>query len=238
MARHKPVHRGPLLLPVVLAEQVQPGTFELALDHLVDHELDLSALDARFRNDDTGASAYDPRVMLKIVLLAYSRGLITSRRIEQACRQNVVFIAVSGDSQPGYSHIAKFVRELGDQPLFTQVLITCDRQGLIGGQMFAIDGVKLPSNARKERSGTQGAALEVPEEGFPNLLLREWKNGNQVLRHSELKRALASDHGTGCTVPARRAFWRLRTSSRQASEIEGSALPSRLSSSATASAER
>jgi hypothetical protein len=53
-----------------------------------------------------------------------------------------------------------------------------------------------------------------------------------------LKRALASDHGTGCTVPSRRAFWRLRTSSRQASEIEGSALPSRLSSTATTSAER
>jgi transposase len=156
MPRYKAVHRDPLLLPVVLADQVQPGTFEFALDHLVDHELDLSALDARFRNDETGASAYDPRVMLKIVLLAYSRGLITSRRIEQACRQNVLFMAVSGDSQPSYTHIAKFVRELGEQiqPLFTQVLITCDRQGLIGRQMFAIDGVKLPSNASKERSGT------------------------------------------------------------------------------------
>jgi transposase len=156
MPRYKPVYRDPLLLPVVLAEQVQPGTFEFALDHLVDHELDLSALDARFRNDTTGASAYDPRVMLKIVLLAYSRGLISSRRIEQACQQNVLFMAVSGDSQPSYTHIAKFVRELGEQilPLFTQVLLTCDKQGLVGRQMFAIDGVKLPSNASKERSGT------------------------------------------------------------------------------------
>jgi transposase len=156
MPRYKPIHRDPLLLPVVLADQLQPGTFEFALDHLIDHELDLSALDARFRNDECGASAYDPRVMLKIVLLAYSRGLISSRRIEQACAQNVLFMAVSGDSQPSYTHIAKFVRELGEQIalLFTQVLLTCDRQGLIGRQMFAIDGVKLPSNASKERSGT------------------------------------------------------------------------------------
>ena len=156
MPRYKPVRRDPLLLPVVLAEQIQPGTFEFALDHLVDHELDLSALDAKFRNDETGASAYDPRMMLKIVLLAYSRGLNTSRRIEAACRQNVVFMAVSGDSQPSYTHIAKFVRELADQiqPLFTQVLLVCDRQGLIGRQMFAFDGVKLPCNASKERSGT------------------------------------------------------------------------------------
>lgn len=155
MPRYKPINRDPMLLPVVLAEQLQPGTFEFALDHLVDHELDLSALDAKFRNDETGASAYDPRVMLKIVLLAYSRGLNTSRRIEAACGQNVLFMAISGDSQPSYTHIAKFVRELGEQiqPLFTQVLMVCDRQGLIGRQMFAIDGVKLPSNASKERSG-------------------------------------------------------------------------------------
>ena len=156
MPRYKPVHRDSLLLPVVLSDQIQPGTFEFALDHLVDHELDLSALDAKFRNDETGASAYDPRVMLKIVLLAYSRGLISSRRIEAACRQNVLFMAVSGDSQPSYTHIAKFVRELAEdiRVLFTQVLLVCDRQGLIGRQMFAIDGVKLPSNASKERSGT------------------------------------------------------------------------------------
>ena len=140
----------------MLSEQIQPGSFEFALDHLIDHELDLSALDARFRNDETGASAYNPRVMLKIVLLAYSRGLISSRRIEAACLHNVQFIALSGDSQPSYTHIAKFVRELGDdiQALFTQVLLTCDRLGLIGRQMFAIDGVKLPANASKERSGT------------------------------------------------------------------------------------
>jgi hypothetical protein len=53
----------------VLADQIQPGTFEFALDHLVDHDLDLSTLDTKFRNDEVGASAYDPRVMLKIVLL-------------------------------------------------------------------------------------------------------------------------------------------------------------------------
>jgi hypothetical protein len=94
--------------------------------------------------------------MLKIVLLAYSQGLISSRTIEQACLRNVQFIAISGDSQPSHAHIAKFVCSLSAQikPLFSQVLMTCDAQGLIGREMFAIDGVKLPSNASKERSGT------------------------------------------------------------------------------------
>jgi transposase len=156
MPRYKPVERNGLFIAVVLEEQIQPGTFEFALQYLVDEQLDLSALDAKFRNDRTGASAYDPRVMLKIVLLAYSRGLITSRKIEAACEQSVLFMAVSGDARPCYTHIAKFVRELGPQigTLFTQVLMTCDRLGLIGRGMFAIDGVKLPANASKERSGT------------------------------------------------------------------------------------
>ena len=156
MARYKPVERGGMLIPVMLHEQIQPGTFEFALDHLIDHELDLSRLDARFNNDEVGASAYDPRVMLKIVLLAYSRGLVSSRKIEQACEQNVLFMALSGDSRPSFTHIARFVRELGPevQALFKQVLMVCDRMGLIGKTMFAIDGVKLPANASKERSGT------------------------------------------------------------------------------------
>ena len=156
MARYKPCDRNPLLLPVVLSEQIVPGSFAFALDYLIDHELDLSSLDARFKNDEVGASAYDPRVMLKIVLLAYSQGVISSRAIERACLHNVQFIAISGDSHPSHAHIAKFVSSMGEliKPLFAQVLMTCDAQGLIGRDMFAIDGVKLPSNASKERSGT------------------------------------------------------------------------------------
>jgi transposase len=165
MPRYKPVDRNPKFIPVVLSEQVQPGTFEFTLDRLVDHELDLSGLDAKFKNDLTGASAYDPRVMLKIVVLAYSRGLISSRNIERACQQNVLFMALSGDLAPSYTHIAKFVRELGDevQKLFTQVLMTCERMRLIGKEMFAIDGVKLPGNASKERSGTHAELLHRAE---------------------------------------------------------------------------
>ncbi len=99
MARYKPVERDGIFLLVILSEQIQPGTIEFALDHLVEHELDCSALDAKFCNDEVGASAYDPRVMLKIVLLAYSRGLVSSRKIEAAC---ALFIALSGDSQPSH----------------------------------------------------------------------------------------------------------------------------------------
>jgi transposase len=148
-----------------LDAQLVAGSFEYALDYLIDHEIDLSELDRRYRNDDTGAPAYDPAVMLKVVLLAYSRGVLSSRAIERLCRENVLFMAISGDSAPQFTTIAKFVRELGEEvsAIFAQVLMICDRQGLIGRQMFAIDGVKLPSNADKRRSGTHAELAHEAE---------------------------------------------------------------------------
>lgn len=156
MARFKPVDMSPRFLPVVLEQQIVPGTFEHALHVLIDTEFDLCPLHAKFNNDDTGAPAYDPAVLLKIVLLAYSRGIVSSRAIERACRENVLFMAMSGDTQPAYTTIASFIRNLSDDiaAIFTDVILICDRQGLIGRQMFAIDGVKLPSNASKAKSGT------------------------------------------------------------------------------------
>jgi transposase len=165
MARYKVVDRSPRFLAIVLDAQLIAGSFEYALDYLIDHEVDLSELDRRYRNDDTGAPAYDPAVMLKIVLLAYSRGVVSSRAIERLCRENVLFMAISGDSAPQFTTLAKFVRELGDEvsAIFAQVLMICDRQGLIGRQMFAIDGVKLPSNADKRRSGTHAELVHEAE---------------------------------------------------------------------------
>ena len=166
MARFKPIHKGMKLLPVDLERQLIPGTFEYALNYLVDHELDLSPLIARYDNDQRGASAYSPAVLLKIVLLAYSRGIVGSRRIEAACRENVLFIALSGDSQPHFTTLAAFVSNLSDTAakLFAQVLSICDREGLIGREMFAIDGVKLPSNASKAKSGTRADFLRQAEK--------------------------------------------------------------------------
>jgi transposase len=157
MARFKPIHQGLKLLAVDFDRQILPGSFEHALCHLVDHELDLSLFNNRYKNDFKGASAFDPAVLIKIILLAYSRGIIYSRKIEAACRENRVFIAVSGDSQPHFTPLAAFVSTMGDAvaSLFAQVLLVCDRQGLIGREMFAIDGVKLPANASKAKSGTR-----------------------------------------------------------------------------------
>lgn len=157
MARYKPIDTSPRFLAVDLERQLQAGTFEHALCWIIDHALDLSSFDARYKNDHTGAQAYPPAMLLKVILFAYSRGIVSSREIERACREQITFIALSGDSAPHFTTLAAFIAGLSDEiaRLFGQVLWLCDQQGLIGREMFAIDGVKLPSNASKGKSGTR-----------------------------------------------------------------------------------
>lgn len=174
MARYKPAdYSQGQFIPISFERQILPGTFEHALSYVVDNKLDFSALDAARKNDAAGAPAYDPRVMLKVVLYAYSRGMISSREIEAACQQNVVMMALSANSRPHFTTIAQFVRELGGAAhgLFVNVLMYCDELGLIGREMFAVDGCKLPSNASKEQSGTR-AEFENRRDKFRGLVER------------------------------------------------------------------
>jgi transposase len=74
---------------------LMPGTLEFAIHTLVETRLDTSGFEQKYRNDETGRTAYDPKILLKIVLLGFARGLVSSRKIEQAWRENVVFIALA-----------------------------------------------------------------------------------------------------------------------------------------------
>jgi transposase len=144
-----------VLIPVSLQEQLVPGTLEFAIHALVDSRMDISVFDDNYQNDETGRSAYDPKILLKVVLLAYSRGLTSSRQIERACCENVLFMAMSCNQRPDHSTIAGFVSSMKDQimPLFRDILLVCEQEGLLGGSFFAIDGCKLASNASKKWSG-------------------------------------------------------------------------------------
>jgi len=158
MARYKEYdYSQGKFIPIHFDRQILPGTFEYSLNYLIDNEIDLSAFDLRYRNDETGAPAYDPAILLKIILYAYSRGIISSRQIAQCCRENVIFMALSADTEAHFTTIADFISASGQEiiDLFLEVLMICDEMGLIGREMFAVDGVKLPSNASKEWSGTK-----------------------------------------------------------------------------------
>ena len=126
MARYKHYDYDQLIMvPVSLEDQLIPGTLEYAIHHIVEGRLDLSVFDNRYRNDDTGRKAIDPKVLIKIILFGYSRGLISSRSLERACLENITFMSLSCGQKPDHSTIAAFVSSIdeGIETLFTKVLL-------------------------------------------------------------------------------------------------------------------
>jgi len=157
MARYKDYsYEQTKLIPVSYDRQILPGTFEHTLCEVTD-TLDISVFEERYRNDATGAPAYDPRILLKVVLYAYSRGIIGSRKIAGLCADNVIFMALSADSRPHFTTIADFITTLQEEiiSVFRHVVMVCMQLDLIDASMFAVDGCKLLSNASKEWSGTK-----------------------------------------------------------------------------------
>jgi transposase len=157
MAKFKPLNENQLvMLPISLQDQLVPGTLEHTISEVVDKHLDLSVFDARYNNDETGASAIHPKILLKVILLAYARGMISSRQIERACQENIIFIALSYGYAPDHSTIASFISSMQSeiQTLFSNVLLVCEELGLLDGTHFSLDGVKLSANVSKEWSGT------------------------------------------------------------------------------------
>jgi transposase len=157
MAKFKPLNENQLvMLPISLQDQLVPGTLEHTISELVDKHLDLSVFDARYNNDETGASAIHPKILLKVILLAYARGMISSRQIERACQENILFIALSYGYPPDHSTIASFISSMQNeiQTLFCNILLVCEELGLLDGTHFSLDGVKLSANVSKEWSGT------------------------------------------------------------------------------------
>jgi len=157
MARYKDYsYDQGIMIPIDFSKQIVPGTLEHTINWVVDNKIDLSKLAEKYNNDRAGAPAYDPAILLKIVLLAYSRGIISSRKIMVACRENITFRALSADSMPDFTTIASFICSMKYEikSIFTNVLLVCHEMDLLGGTEFALDGCKMSSNASKEMSGT------------------------------------------------------------------------------------
>jgi transposase len=157
MARYKPYdYTQTRLIPVSLEHQLLQGTLEHAIHVLVDHRMDLSLFDGHYQNDETGCRAYDPKILLKVVLFAYSRGFVGSRRIEWLCAHHVTCMALACLQCPDHSTIAAFVSSMHAEilALFCEILLVCEEQRLLGGTVFALDGLKLSFNASQEWSGT------------------------------------------------------------------------------------
>jgi transposase len=157
MAKYKPSNEDQMImLPISLQDQLVPGTLEHTINRLVDKNVNLLVFDERYKNDETGAAAIHPKILLKVILLAYAKGMISSRQIERACHENIIFIALSYGYAPDHSTIASFISSMQKEisSIFSDILFVCDELELLGGTHFSLDGVKLSANVAKEWSGS------------------------------------------------------------------------------------
>jgi transposase len=141
-------------------------------------ELDLGEIHAYYRQKDPrGEKAYDPRMMVVLLLYAYCVGLPSSRKIEKACWEDAAFRVLTGNQQPDHSRISDFRRRhLGALAgLFVQVLKVCQKAGLVSLGHVALDGTKLRANASKHKAMSHERMLKSERqlEGEMRALLRK-----------------------------------------------------------------
>jgi transposase len=173
-------------------------------------QLDLDVFYADYRADGHGRAAYDPSMMVSLVLFAYCAGERSSRGIERHCRQDIAYRVITGNRVPDHATVARFIvrheRRLGE--LFGLVLKLCAKGGLVASGVVAIDGTKLVANAASDSNvdydriarGIIGEAIkrdqaESEEHGdargdeFPPELATEAGRRDWIVRELERERA-------------------------------------------------
>jgi len=136
------------LMPPSMREWLREEDLAWFIVDAVD-QMDLREFYAAYRNDGWGAAAYDPAMMVAVLLYAYCQGLRSSRRIALALERDVGFRVVAANQQPDFRTICRFrgEHEKGLEELFVEVLRLCHEAGLVKLGVVALDGSKVAANA-------------------------------------------------------------------------------------------
>ena len=162
------------LLPPSLQDWLPEGHLARFVGEVVE-ALDLSAIEATYEEGDgRGLAAYDPRMMVRLLIYGYCRGVASSRRMERATYEDVAFRYLAADQHPDHDTIAAFRQEhlVSLCGLFVQVLRLCQKAGLVKLGHVALDGTKVKANASKhkamsyERMGEAEKQLEAEVEAL------------------------------------------------------------------------
>ena len=144
------------LMPVRLEDWLPEGHLAWFILDAVE-AMDVSKFYLKYRADGWGRAAYDPQMMVSLLLYAYCLGVRSSRQIEKACEVDVAFRVITANQKPDYSTVCRFrsqnEEELGI--LFTQVLRLCAEAGLVKAGVVALDGTKVKANASLSANRTE-----------------------------------------------------------------------------------
>jgi transposase len=158
--------------------------------------MDLDAFYGAYRADGHGRAAYEPAMMVALLLYAYARGVRSSRAIERACEEDVAFRVVAAQQRPDHATLARFVErhEAAIAGLFGAVLQLCAQAGLARVGVVAIDGTKVAANASRDATvDYDRIAREIVEEAKAIDAAEDERLGDA--RGDELPLELATSQG-------------------------------------------
>lgn len=145
------------LLPVSLKEWLSEGDLGWFIIDAVE-QMDLIGIYNKYRLDGKGQAAYEPSMMVSLLIYAYCMGERSSRKIERLCERDIMFKIIAANKVPDHSSINRFRQENGERlgGLFNDVLKLCAEAGLVRVGIVALDGVKIKAEAALESNRSYG----------------------------------------------------------------------------------
>jgi transposase len=172
-------------------------------------EMNLDVFYVAYRQDGSSRPAYDPAMMVALLLYAYARGTRSSRQIERGCEEDVALRVLAAQQRPDHATIARFVDRRQDAiaGLFGEVLSLCAKNGLASVGVIAVDGTKVPGNASRNATvDYEQLAREILEEAKRSTRPRTSSSARRAATSCPSSCALARAAGRGCAKPS--ASWR------------------------------
>ena len=142
-----------MLLPQALQEWLPEDHLAYFVSDVVDR-LDLREITDRYELERRGGPPYNPRMMVKVLLYAYCVGVPSSRRIASRLHEDIAFRVLAANNKPDFRTISDFRKDHLEalSGLFLQVLLLCQRTGLVKLGHVALDGTKVRANASKHKA--------------------------------------------------------------------------------------
>lgn len=168
-----------MILPPSLEELIPANHASRTVNSVIE-QLDFSTVYSRY--SETGASSYHPRMLLKILVYGYLENCFSSRKLEKAIRENIMFMWLAGMQQPDHHTINRFRSErlkdvIGD--IFAQVVLLLHEQGLLDIKEVYTDGTKIEANANRY-TFVWGKAIKNNRERISRQLKELWEYAGSV----------------------------------------------------------
>ena len=151
-----------LLLPPSLRDWLPEDHLAYFVSDVVD-QLDLSAIESVYEEDDRGQPPYHPGMMTKVLLYGYCVGVFSSRKLQKRLVEDVAFRVLAAGNQPDFRTIADFRKKhmAALEDLFRQVLRLTLETGTMKLGRVVLDGSKVKANASKHKAMSYGRMQET-----------------------------------------------------------------------------